>query len=361
MPAFLLIVITLVAFYLAYRFYSRYLAEKVYRLDPNFVTPANELRDGVDFVPTHKHVLLGHHFTSVAGAAPIVGPAIAVYWGWLPALTWVVLGTIFAAGVHDFGSIVVSARNRGQNIGTLSGKVVSARASTLFLLIIFFLLTLVNAVFGVVMAILFEANPGAVVPALIVIPIAVFIGQWAYRMGRSIIIPSIIGLLLLYIAIPIGQGHTVGQGQVGRLGRGLQVRGNHRRWCRSIAGGIDQHARKDREEQHQKKDQDGEQGIDRQVRGKQPDRVPHRAARACFRQQPPVHGGGPETAREDDHRAKQRPVKERLPARLRQPVHIGLPRHRRRPGSGKSTFSGVWGVGILGYKGGWGWGSGDLC
>ncbi|WP_348767094.1 carbon starvation protein A [uncultured Salinisphaera sp.] len=209
MPAFLLIVITLVAFYFAYKFYSRYLAEKVYRLDPNFVTPAHAMRDGVDFVPTHKHVLLGHHFTSVAGAAPIVGPAIAVYWGWLPALTWVILGTIFAAGVHDFGSIVVSARNRGQNIGTLSGKVVSARASTLFLLIIFFLLTLVNAVFGVVMAILFEKNPGAVVPALIVIPIAVFIGQWAYRMGRSIVIPSILGLLLLYAAIPVGQAYPI--------------------------------------------------------------------------------------------------------------------------------------------------------
>lgn len=209
MPAFFLIVMALVAFYLGYRFYSRYLAEKVYALDPNFRTPAHEMRDGVDFVPTHKHVLLGHHFTSVAGAAPIVGPAIAVYWGWLPALTWVILGTIFAAGVHDLGSIVVSARNRGQNIGTLSGKVISARASTLFLLIIFFLLTLVNAVFGVVMAILFESNPGAVIPALVVIPIAVFIGQWAYRLGRSIIIPSIVGLLLLYAAIPVGQAYPI--------------------------------------------------------------------------------------------------------------------------------------------------------
>ncbi len=209
MPAFFLIVITLVAFYLGYRFYSKYLAEKVYALDPNFITPANELRDGVDFVPTNRFVLLGHHFTSVAGAAPIVGPAIAVYWGWLPALAWVLLGTIFAAGVHDFGSIVVSARNRGQNIGTLAGKVISARASTLFLLIIFFLLTLVNAVFGVVMAILFESNPGAVIPALAVIPIAIFIGQWAYKMGRSIIVPSIVGLILLYVAIPIGQAYPI--------------------------------------------------------------------------------------------------------------------------------------------------------
>ncbi|KEZ75921.1 carbon starvation CstA family protein [Salinisphaera hydrothermalis] len=209
MPAFYLIVITLGAFYLGYRFYSKYLAERVYALDPNFKTPSHEFSDGVDFVPTNKHILLGHHFTAVAGAAPIVGPAIAVYWGWLPAIAWVILGTIFGAGVHDFGAIVTSARNRGQNIGTLSGKVISARASTLFLLIIFFLLTLVNAVFGVVMAILFQAHPGSVIPAVIVIPIAMCIGQWVYRMKGAVLIPSIIGLVLLYAAIPVGQAYPI--------------------------------------------------------------------------------------------------------------------------------------------------------
>ena len=134
-----------------------------------------------------------------------------------------ILGTIFAAGVHDFGAIVVSARNRGQNIGTLSGKVISPRASTLFLLIIFFLLTLVNAVFGVVMAILFEAHPGAVIPAVIVIPIAMFIGQWVYRMHGAVLIPSLIGLVLLYVAIPVGQAFPI---QVDGLAEmvGLSVR-----------------------------------------------------------------------------------------------------------------------------------------
>jgi carbon starvation protein len=91
----------------------------VYVLD-DASRPRRTIEDGIDFVPTNKHVLFGHHFTSVAGAAPIVGPAIAVFWGWVPALLWVVLGTIFAAGVHDFGSIVVSVRNRAQNIGTLT-------------------------------------------------------------------------------------------------------------------------------------------------------------------------------------------------------------------------------------------------
>jgi carbon starvation protein len=105
MKAIVLAVFGLGAYLIAYRFYAKFLAEKIFKLDPNFVTPAHEFQDGVDFVPTNKHVLWGHHFTSVAGAAPIVGPAIAVYWGWLPALLWVVFGTIFFAGAHDFGTL----------------------------------------------------------------------------------------------------------------------------------------------------------------------------------------------------------------------------------------------------------------
>lgn len=209
MPAIVLALIVLGIFYLGYRFYSRYLAERVYALDKDFVTPAHEFEDGVDFVPTNKHILFGHHFTSVAGAAPIVGPAAAVFWGWLPALCWVVLGTVFAAGVHDFGSIVVSARNRAQNMGTLAGTVVNARARTLFLLIIFFLLTLINAVFAIVMANLFIATPGAVIPSIAVIPLAIAFGQYAYRMRRPILIPSLIGLALLYVTIPIGQAFPI--------------------------------------------------------------------------------------------------------------------------------------------------------
>ncbi len=100
MPAIVLLAIGLIAFYLAYRYYSKFLAEKIYRLDPNFKTPAHELEDGVEYVPTHKHILMGHHFVSVAGAAPIVGPAIAMIWGWVPAFLWVVIGTIFGSGAH---------------------------------------------------------------------------------------------------------------------------------------------------------------------------------------------------------------------------------------------------------------------
>ncbi|MGY1845279.1 carbon starvation CstA family protein [Modestobacter sp. SYSU DS0875] len=209
MPAVVVAVVVGVLFFLGYRYYSSYLARKVYVLDPAFVTPAHEFNDGNDFVPTNKHVLFGHHFTSVAGAAPIVGPAIAVFWGWGPALTWIVLGTIFAAGVHDFGSLVVSVRHKARSIGTLAGEVVNGRARGLFLAIIFFLLTLVNAVFAVVIGNLFVNNPGAVIPIVVEIPVAMAIGQYIYRTRSSALIPSIVGVLVLYALILVGNAFPV--------------------------------------------------------------------------------------------------------------------------------------------------------
>ena len=205
MSAIVLLVIGLTAFLTGYRLYSRYIARHVYRLDPDFETPAHRFEDGVDYVPTNKHVLFGHHFTSVAGAAPIVGPAIAVIWGWLPAFLWVVLGTIFAGAVHDFGALWLSVRNKGQSIGTLTEGIIGSRARVLFLLIIFFLLLMVNAVFAVVIANLFIANPGAIFPVWMEVPTAMLIGVLVYRTRAGILIPSLVGLLLLYVYIWLGQ------------------------------------------------------------------------------------------------------------------------------------------------------------
>ncbi|MFH5823795.1 carbon starvation protein A [Georgenia sp. AZ-5] len=198
-------VVVAVLYFLGYRYYSTYLARRVYGLEESFVTPAHQFRDGIDYVPTNKHVVFGHHFTSVAGAAPIVGPAIAAFWGWGPALVWIVLGTIFAAGVHDFGALVVSVRHKAMSIGSLAKDIVSTRARTLFLFIIFFLLTLVNAVFAVVIGNLFIANPGAVLPIFVEIPIAIAIGQYVYRTRTAALVPSIIGVVLLYALIVVGQ------------------------------------------------------------------------------------------------------------------------------------------------------------
>lgn len=209
MPAIVVFIAVLSIFAVAYRFYATYLAEKVYALDPDFVTPAHEFEDGVDYVPTNKHVLFGHHFTSIAGAAPIVGPAIAVVWGWVPALFWIVVGTVFAAGVHDTGSIVVSVRNKATNIGTLAQSVINPRSRTLFLAVIFFLLTLVNAVFAIVIGTLFVSNPEAVIPITLEIPLAIFIGQYIHRTRTSALVPSIVGVIVLYAMILVGLSYPI--------------------------------------------------------------------------------------------------------------------------------------------------------
>ena len=205
MSAIALLLVGLAAFATGYRLYSRWVAGWIYRLDPDFVTPAHRFEDGVDFVPTNRHVLFGHHFTSVAGAAPIVGPAIAVIWGWLPAFLWVVLGTVFAGAVHDFGALWISVRHRGHSIGTLTQGIIGARARTLFLLVIFFLLLMVNAVFAVVIANLFIANPGAVFPVWMSLPTAVVVGLLVYRTRLGILGPSLAALVLLYVYIWAGQ------------------------------------------------------------------------------------------------------------------------------------------------------------
>ena len=135
-------------FIIAYHTYGRWLARKIFRLDRQAAVPSQELSDGVDYVPTRKEVVFGHHFTSIAGTGPIVGPAIAVFWGWLPALLWVVLGSIFIGAVHDFSALVVSLRNRGQTVGEIAGRMVGPRAKVLFLLVLLFALTVILAIFG---------------------------------------------------------------------------------------------------------------------------------------------------------------------------------------------------------------------
>jgi carbon starvation protein len=189
---------SLFLFFLGYRYYSRFLAEKIYRLNPDYMTPAHQFSDGVDYVPTNKFVLLGHHFTSIAGAAPIVGPAIAVYWGWLPAMLWVVLGTLFAAGVHDFGTMVLSIRNRGQSIGTLADKLIGHRAKLLFLFIILILVLMINAVFAWVISSLFITFPASVLSIFIQIPLAIWIGFRTYKKTGTMIFPAIFVLIFMY-------------------------------------------------------------------------------------------------------------------------------------------------------------------
>lgn len=187
-----------------YLLYSKYLATRVYKLEEDFRTPAHALNDGVDYVPTNKYVLWGHHFTSVAGAAPIVGPAVAVIWGWLPAFLWVTIGTVFIAGMHDFGVLWASARHKGQSIGTLSGKYIGARGRNLFLVVIFLLLLMVVAAFGVVIAGLLVSTPTAVIPTWGALVVALLIGQAIYRFQWNLPVVSFVGVVALYGLMVLG-------------------------------------------------------------------------------------------------------------------------------------------------------------
>lgn len=191
-------------FILAYHTYGRWLARRIFGLDKDAIVPSQQLRDDIDFVPTKKEVIFGHHFTSIAGTGPIVGPAIAVFWGWLPALIWVVLGSIFIGAVHDFGALVVSLRNRGQTVGEVAGRLIAPRARVLFLLILFFSLTIVLAIFGLVIASIFKMYPESVLSVWIAMPVAVGVGFWVFKRGGSLMMPSILALVILYAAVWAG-------------------------------------------------------------------------------------------------------------------------------------------------------------
>jgi carbon starvation protein len=204
MDTLIVAVAAFAGFIIAYHTYGRWLARKIFRLDPDAVVPSQQLRDDIDYVPTRKEVVFGHHFTSIAGTGPIVGPALAVFWGWLPALLWVVLGSIFIGAVHDFGALVVSLRNRGQTVGQIAGRLISPRARVLFLFTLFFALTIVLAIFGLVIALIFAYYPESVLSVWIEIPLAVFIGYRVYRHGAGLLGLSVAALAIMYGCIWIG-------------------------------------------------------------------------------------------------------------------------------------------------------------
>ena len=191
-------------FIIAYHTYGRWIATSVFNLDPNAKVPSCEYEDGIDFVPSKKSMVFGHHFTSIAGTGPIVGPAIAVFWGWLPALLWVVFGSIFIGAVHDFGALVVSLRNRGQTVGEIAGRMISPRAKLLFLFALFFALTVVLAIFGLVIAVIFQKYPGSVLAVWISLPIAIAFGLAIRKQSQMILPMSITSLILIYLAIYVG-------------------------------------------------------------------------------------------------------------------------------------------------------------
>ncbi len=210
MQTLLIALLSGIGFIVAYHTYGRWLGRKIFRLSADAICPSERLKDGVDYVPTSKSVVFGHHFTSIAGTGPIVGPAIAIMWGWVPALLWVVLGSIFIGAVHDFGALVVSLRNNGQTVGDIAGRVLNKRVRLLFLFTLFMALTVVLAIFGLVIAAVFKLYPAAIFPCVVQIPIAIAIGVLLHRKGVGLLLPSLIALAVMYLAVIYGNAGALG-------------------------------------------------------------------------------------------------------------------------------------------------------
>jgi carbon starvation protein len=191
---------------LGYHFYGRRLAERVFRLDPNAVTPAHALQDGVDYIPSRKYVLFGHHYASIAGLSPMLGPAIAVIWGWVPAMLWVVFGTLLIGAVHDFSALVVSMRAQGKSIGMVAETVIGPRAKSLFHAIIFFLIALAMGVFVQVVSQLFSAAfyPESAFPTAALMVLAVALGVLFYKKGLPLAPLTAVGFVLTLGALVLG-------------------------------------------------------------------------------------------------------------------------------------------------------------
>ena len=203
MNSLILIILAIAGYLAAYRLYGQFLGKKILRLASKQIMPSHELNDGVDYVPTKRNIVFGHHFTTIAGLGPIVGPAIGIIWGWLPAFLWIFLGSIFMGAVHDFTTLVVSARSKGRTIGELTGEIISPSTRYALQFIMQLLLFIVLAVFAMIVGSLFVMYPESVIPVWLQIPVAVWLG-WQIRKGKNELVYSIIALILLYAFVILG-------------------------------------------------------------------------------------------------------------------------------------------------------------
>jgi len=214
MDTLLLILICGGGYLVAYHTYGRFLAKKIFKLDKDVTVPSVAFKDGIDFVPTRKGIIFGHHYTSIAGTGPIVGPAIGIIWGWLPAILWIFLGSIFMGAVHDFGTMVVSLRNEGKSISEAAAKYINMRVRFIFFCIVFLALLIVIAIFGVVIAAVFTKFPTAVVPVWLQIPIAMGLGFAVYKRTANVTISTFAAVIGMYLCIAVGSKVPVTFGTV---------------------------------------------------------------------------------------------------------------------------------------------------
>jgi carbon starvation protein len=204
MSAVLTLILCIAGIVIGYGFYARRINAKIMQPDAKKATPAKMYMDGVDFTPANRNVLFGYQFKSIAALGPITGPIVAVQWGWLPALLWVIFGTFFIGWVQDYSSIMLGVREEGQSFGALSYRFVSPRARTILLTFIYFYLLLIMGAFGKIVGYDLMTNPAVPLGVLLVIGIGLLAGQMTYKWKMDIIITSIVAVVLAFIGIWLG-------------------------------------------------------------------------------------------------------------------------------------------------------------
>ncbi|HMA75874.1 MAG TPA: carbon starvation protein A [Candidatus Krumholzibacteriaceae bacterium] len=204
MNALLIMLLVFAGYIIAYHLYGKFIGNRIFNLSEDAAAPSAELEDGIDYVPTKKEIIFGHHFTSIAGTGPIVGPAIAIIWGWVPALIWILVGSVVMGAVHDFGALIISMRNQGKSIAEYASKYVSPRTRFFFFLIVFLELWIIIAIFGLVIAVVFSMYPSSVFPVWLQVLIALGLGYMIYKKDANVKIWSIAAVLLMYITVVAG-------------------------------------------------------------------------------------------------------------------------------------------------------------
>jgi len=209
MNAITVLIISLIGIGVGYFLYARTIDRSIIRPDGSKITPAKMFMDGVDFTPANRNVLFGYQFKSVAALGPIVGPIVAVRWGWLPALLWVILGTMFIGWVQDYGSIIVGVREEGQTFGALSFRLISRRARTILLLFIYAYLLLLMAAFGKIVGFDLMTNPAVPLGVLLVMALGMAAGHMTYKLKMDILVTTGIIVVLSFVGIWLGTLGTV--------------------------------------------------------------------------------------------------------------------------------------------------------
>ncbi len=204
MNSLVILLIGILVIFIGYYLYAKSIDRSVIQPDDKKATPAKMYMDGVDFSPANRNVLFGYQFKSIAALGPILGPIVALQWGWLPALLWIILGTFFIGWVQDYSSIVLGLREEGQSFGALSYRLISPRSRSILITFIYFYLLLIMGSFGVQVGFNLLTNPAVPLGVIIVILVGILAGQMTYKWKMDIILTSAVTVVLAFLGIWIG-------------------------------------------------------------------------------------------------------------------------------------------------------------